>query len=116
MKPTTYLSIYLLTAISSGLAIRAQAQPRITSATPLSGPVGSTVTITGLNFRSNATDNIVYFGAVRGQVTSASATTLTVPIPAGATFSPITVTTPDRLTAWSPKPFLPSFGGSATIG
>lgn len=84
--------------------------PVITSFSPASGGVGTNVTITGLNFSSNATDNVVYFGAVQAAVTSASTTNLRVIVPAGATFAPISVTV-NGLTAYAHQPFLPTFSG-----
>ncbi|WP_170970960.1 IPT/TIG domain-containing protein [Ilyomonas limi] len=74
--------------------------PVITSFAPLSGPVGTTVTIKGNNFSTDPASNIVYFGAVRAPVVSAATTILTVTVPAGATYRPITVTN-NHLTAYS---------------
>src|SRR4051794_15552322 len=74
--------------------------PVIYSFFPLSGPVDTTVTIKGDNFSTDPTQNVVYFGAVQAPVVSATTTTLTVTVPAGATYQPITVTT-NHLTAYS---------------
>ncbi len=82
--------------------------PTITNFTPTSGPVGATVTINGTNFSTTTTDNIVYFGATRATVTSATATQLVVEIPVGATYQPITVNV-NGLTAYSDKPFTVTF-------
>ena len=65
----------------------------------MSGPVGTAVTIAGNNFSTVAADNIVYFGAVQAFVTAATTTSLTVKVPTGATYQPITVTT-NRLVAY----------------
>jgi len=101
--------------ISFVLANSGFAQPVITSFTPASGPVGTTVTITGNNFNTNPANNIVYFGAVRANVSAATTTTLTVTVPAGATYQPITVAT-NNLIAASSQPFLVTFsGGGAAI-
>ncbi|MES2850746.1 MAG: FG-GAP-like repeat-containing protein, partial [Bacteroidota bacterium] len=70
--------------------------PVILSFSPRSGPVGTIVTIKGLNFNPSANNNIVYFGAVKAVVNSASANTLIVKVPAGATYQPVTVTTGNR--------------------
>ncbi len=43
----------------------AYTQPIITSFTPTSGAIGTTVTISGKRFNAAATNNIVYFGAVK---------------------------------------------------
>jgi hypothetical protein len=105
----------LRTALSTliafaGSAAAVMAQPVIRSFSPLSGPVGTTVNITGSNFGSTAASNTVYFGNVPARVTSASATTLTVTAPTGATYQPITVTT-NNLTAYSSQPFVVTFPG-----
>lgn len=87
--------------------------PTITSFSPLSAPIGATVTITGTNFSSIPTDNIVYFGAVKATVSSASSTQLTVTVPGGATYQPITVTT-NNLTAYSSLFFSTNFASDNT--
>ena len=80
------------------------ATPNITSFSPQSGPVGQRVKISGNNFSNNPTDNIVYFGAVKALVNSASLTTLFVTVPSGASYQAISVTV-NSLTAWSKQPF-----------
>jgi gliding motility-associated-like protein len=65
--------------------------PTILSFSPLAGPIGSTVTITGTNFASTAANNVVTFGTIKATVTSASATQLNITVPAGITYQPITV-------------------------
>ncbi|HEX3166824.1 MAG TPA: FG-GAP-like repeat-containing protein, partial [Chitinophagaceae bacterium] len=66
--------------------------PVITSFSPMSGPIGTVVTINGNNFNSTSSNNIVYFGSVKAQVITGSANQLTVAVPVGATYEPITVT------------------------
>ncbi len=88
--------------------------PTITSFTPTSGPTGTTVTITGTNFSTTPANNIVYFGATRATVTVATATQLTVTVPTGATYQPITVQVVG-LIAYSSKQFLPIFSGGGLI-
>lgn len=87
--------------------------PVITNVSPLSAPVDSIITITGNNFSSTATDNIVFFGAVKAAVNAASTTQLKVTVPAGATYNPVTVTV-NRLTAYSSMPFSTSFAADST--
>jgi len=89
-------------------------QPVITSFTPASGPVGASVTITGSNFNTTPANNIVYFGAVKANVTASTATSLTVTVPTGATYQPITVTV-GGLTAYSTTAFVVSFPNGFTI-
>src|SRR5580658_2404380 len=75
---------------------------------PASGTNGTAVTIIGTNFSTTAASNIVYFGAVRASVSSGSSTNLVATVPAGATYAPISVTA-GGLTAWSTRPFMPTF-------
>ncbi|MES2730614.1 MAG: FG-GAP-like repeat-containing protein, partial [Bacteroidota bacterium] len=67
--------------------------PIITFLSPASGPIGTTITINGSGFNTTAANNVVYFGAVKATITAATATQLTVTVPAGATsVNPVTVT------------------------
>ena len=81
---------WLVTFGFLAIATRAQSQT-ITSFSPLSAAAGATVTITGTGFSSTMANNVVYFGAGRGTVTFANATTLSVTVPSSATYGPITV-------------------------
>jgi large repetitive protein len=63
--------------------------PVITSFSPLSGPVGTSITIVGINFGSV---NAVKFNGTSATITSASATQLVVTVPNAATSGPISVT------------------------
>jgi hypothetical protein len=56
---------------------------------------------------------VVYFGAVRANILAASANQLTVTVPVGATFAPITVTV-GGLVAFANAPFQPTFPGDGT--
>ncbi len=88
----------------------------ITSFSPTSGPVGTTVTITGTNFNATASNSVVYFGAVKAGIVAASPTSLTVTVPSGATYSPISVTDiTTGLTAYSAKPFGVTFQSNHVI-
>lgn len=88
--------------------------PVITSFSPASGPIGTSVTLTGTDFGTTVSSNIVYFGARRAAVTAASATSLTVVVPAGATFQPISVTR-SGLTGFSQVPFITTFANGGVI-
>ena len=102
------VACFLLDILFGSMSV--SGQPSITSFAPISGPIGTTVIITGSNFSSTPSENIVYFGATKTAVTDASSTSLTVTVPIGATFQPITVTT-NSLTAFSAKPFVVTFTG-----
>jgi len=66
--------------------------PTITSFTPSSGAIGTSITITGTNFSTTAANNTVTINGLAATVTAATATSLTVTIPAGATTGAISVT------------------------
>ena len=84
--------------------------PTITSFTPASGTVGTSVTIIGTNFNTTASNNTVYFGAVRATVTGGSTTSLAVTLPAGATYQPISLLdNATGLTGYSSAPFVTTF-------
>jgi len=66
--------------------------PTISSFTPASGPIGTTVTITGTNFSAITSNNTVTFNGVAATVTASAATSITVTVPLGATTGSIAVT------------------------
>jgi RHS repeat-associated protein len=66
--------------------------------------VGDRVTLRGTGFAAVAADNVVRFNGTLAAVREASATQLTVTVPAGATSGPISVTTPAGSTT-SSDPF-----------
>ncbi|MEO8085347.1 MAG: FG-GAP-like repeat-containing protein, partial [Bacteroidota bacterium] len=91
-------------------ALGVQAQPTITNFTPASGPVGTSVTITGTNFNTTAVNNVVYFGATKATVSTATATSMTVTVPVGATYQPISeLNTATGLAGFSASPFVTTF-------
>ena len=71
------------------------APPTITGFTPTSGPVGTSVTITGTNLNgSGPGSTTVKFNTTNAIITSVSATALTTTVPQGATTGLVTVITP----------------------
>jgi YD repeat-containing protein len=66
--------------------------PAVLNFTPQQGPVGTTVTIQGQGFSATPSGNTVQFNGTVAIVSTASATTLTATVPAGATTGPISVT------------------------
>ena len=101
-----HLFLILLT-----FSMTAQAQaPTVTGFTPGSGPVGTTVTISGTNFNTTPGNNIVFFGATRANVTAASATSLSVSVPMGATHDFISVlNTSTDLMTYSATKYIPTY-------
>ncbi|MGE0588000.1 MAG: IPT/TIG domain-containing protein [Cyclobacteriaceae bacterium] len=85
------VSIGCNTSISADYIVTASGSPAITSFTPSSGPIGTTVIITGTNFDPTPSSNTVSFNGTMATVTSASATNLTVSVPVGATTGTISV-------------------------
>lgn len=92
--------LFFLVSVTSTFA-----QPVIRSFSPLSDTVGGIVTIQGSGFDGSPGNNIVYFGAVRATVSSATGTSLAVKVPSGATYQPISVTV-NHLTAYSAQQFI----------
>jgi hypothetical protein len=108
MKYLVYSVLFFLIALSSS------SQPQINSFTPATAPAGATVNISGANFSATPSGNTVYFGAVKAAVVSASANALSVQVPTGATYSPITVTV-NGLTGLSRNYFSVSYPGGGYI-
>ncbi len=85
-------------------------KPVITNFSPFKGDVGTTVMITGTGFDAIATNNIVFFGGIKAVVNSATSSQLTVSVPLGAMFAPITVLNKTSLlSASSLASFTPTF-------
>ncbi|HVM88092.1 MAG TPA: IPT/TIG domain-containing protein [Puia sp.] len=66
--------------------------PAISSITPNSGSIGTSVTISGNDFSSTVSGNTVKFNGITATINSASATSLTVAAPSGGTTGKITLT------------------------
>lgn len=88
----------------------------ISSFTPVSGATGAegttTITISGSGFSTTASNNVVFFGAARTTASAATATSLTVTAPAGATYEHLKVVnleTNKSVAAYSKAPFIPTF-------
>jgi hypothetical protein len=79
-----------IVGLFSAFLLKAQV-PTITGFSPASGAVGTTVTITGTNFNTTLASNAVFFGQSRAAVVSATATSLSVTVPSGASAAPVTV-------------------------
>ncbi len=96
--------------------------PQVLGFSPASGPVGTSVTITGSNFDPAAANDAVSFNGTVAAVTSASATQLIAVVPAGATSGAISVTVAGATTAsaisFTVTPAITSFspgsGGAGT--
>lgn len=115
---------YAVTALNSvgesGLSYEVNATPMaallmITSFAPISGVVGTTVTITGTNFSTTPANNTVKFNGTQATVASSTATQIVTTVPTGATTGVITVTTAGG-TATSSSSFTVTTGATPTLG
>lgn len=89
-------AIYSYDAVGNLLSItrRSAGQVTILSIEPSKGPVGTTVTITGIGFSATPSSNQVTFGGgATAIVQSFTTTSILTTVPDGAVTSPITVTT-----------------------
>jgi YD repeat-containing protein len=86
---------YKYDAVGNILSITRQSssQLAIISFAPQSGTVGSTVTVSGTAFSPVPSQNTVKFNGTTASIVSASATSLVVTVPTGATTGPINVST-----------------------
>ena len=66
--------------------------PNISSLSPTAGPIGTAITITGINFGGTQGNSTVTFNGIQAPVTSWSATSIVVPVPTGATNGNLVVT------------------------
>jgi IPT/TIG domain/Glucodextranase, domain B len=71
--------------------------PKVSSFTPSSGVVMTSVTVAGSGFSATAASNAVTFNGVAATVTSATATQLIVKVPSGATTGKIAITVGGQL-------------------
>lgn len=98
--------------------------PTIISFTPASGPVGTSVVITGTNFSTTNANNIVKFNGITALATASTATSITTTVPTGATTGLITVTvggntatSATNFTVTTPLPTIVSFApASGPVG
>jgi hypothetical protein len=90
--------------IFASFIARAQV-PIVTSVVPENGPVGTIVTISGINFGSVPGTTAVYFGAVKATVIQLSPTEIKTTVPAGATYKQVSVLV-NGLAGISLKPFI----------
>lgn len=94
----------------SVLAFFPPGAPMINSFSPASGAAGTTVTITGSGFNPVAANNTVYFGVRKATVVQGTTGSLTVTVPVGSSYQPVSVlNNPTALAAFSTRPFITTF-------
>jgi hypothetical protein len=116
-----------ITVTTSGVTITSSndftvlGKPTITGFSPASGAVGAEVVITGTNFSTTASENVVDFNGVVAIVTASTSETITTKVPSGAssgkisvTTSGVTVTSVTNFTVM-PTPFITSFSPSSGL-
>ncbi len=115
-KKISYCCLAITLFVAALQPLTGMAQPVISGVSPLAGYPSASVTITGAGFNTTPANNIVYFGATKATVSSASATSLTVSRPAGATYAPVSVlNTGTQFNGFSLSSFLPTYDNSPYI-
>jgi YD repeat-containing protein len=96
IDPNGDSAAYAYDAVGNILSItrRTASQVSVVEFTPNSGPVGTTVTISGTAFSTTPAQNTVTFNGVSATVTTATANQLVVTVPTGAATGAIGVTSP----------------------
>lgn len=96
IDPSGDTATYTYDAVGDILTIDgyASSQVSIISLSPGSGPIGSTVTISGTGFSTTASQNTTTFNGTNATLSSATTTQLVVTVPAGATTGLIAVPAP----------------------
>lgn len=82
---------------------------------PKSGPVGTSVMVSGSNFSSNPAQDTVTFNGTSATISSASATQLVVSVPSGATTGPLTISSPAGSVTTSESFTVTAAGGAPRI-
>lgn len=118
---TILVTVNSLTAISASNFTVTTPPPTISSFTPASGIVGTTVTIAGTNFSTTLANNNVSFNGAAATIIAATSTSITTTVPAGATTGTISVAV-NSFTATSastftviPSPTIASFSPSSGV-
>lgn len=107
----------LLLLATMGMTVKVVAQrPAIISADRVKSGMAETVTLSGRNFGTNASQLRVFFGGATAQIKSVSDQLLEVSVPAGTTYDNISITnTSNGLTGYSSWQHLLSFRGNHGI-
>ncbi len=96
VDPSGDTATYTYDAVGNILSIgrHASSQVSIITFSPGSGPIGTTVLISGTGFSSTPSQNTVTFNGTGASVSAATTTQLTATVPSGATTGTIGVTSP----------------------
>ncbi|MFN8635252.1 MAG: RHS repeat-associated core domain-containing protein [Chloroflexota bacterium] len=118
VDPTSDTAIYSYDAVGNVLSIARQASTvtSVVEVSPLSAPIGTTVTVEGAGFGATPGQNTVTFNGTAASVTSASATKLVVTVPAAATTGTVSVTAPGGSSTSSTPFTVAASTGAPTVG
>jgi YD repeat-containing protein len=105
--PITVITPIGATTSGSSFIVGSVNAPTINNFSPAIGAAGTAVTINGTNFETNAANNRVKFNITYPTITSATATTISTSVPAGATSGRISVATPNGNAVSSGDFFVP---------
>lgn len=98
------------TSITGTVSFFTAAKPVITSFAPVTGPIGTVVTISGSNFNPQSERNEISFGATKGKIMSSTTTEIKVELTAGASLASISLLdTESGLMTESIRQFVPTF-------
>ena len=86
------VAIYQNGVYSNDVAFTVVPPPSVTALLPTSGSIGTSITITGTSFGATQGASTVSFNGTISTPTSWSDTSITVPVPSGATTGPVVVT------------------------
>lgn len=112
--PGKYLLLVFLLIFNISFSVAA---PVITSFSPSSGPVGTTVIISGSGFNTTPANNAVYFGCIRANVIASNSNLIAVTVPYGATYNYLSATDlSSGLTGYSSGVFVTTFDCGGKIG
>ncbi len=109
-----HLKIFVIFFVALTFSNFVFTQPVINSVSPLTGLTGTTITIKGTGFGNLPDSNIVFFGAVKAKIISASDSLIEAKLPVGATYQPVSVTE-NKLTGFSSQSVVITFKGSGGI-
>ncbi len=105
MRKIIYILAITLFTIQSENVLAQCSRPVVSSFSPVTGYIGSNVTISGSDFDPIPSNNKVFFGATMATILSGNSFSLVVKVPIGATYSPITVKNGCGLIGLSKIPF-----------
>jgi YD repeat-containing protein len=97
IDPSGNAAVYSYDAVGNVQSITRYSpnQIAVLNVSPRSGPIGTTVRISGTGFSATLSQNTVSFNGTTAAITSASTTQLVVTVPSPATTGPLTVTSPN---------------------